>query len=265
MNHVKIFENFKYTAENGNIEGYSEKDIEEIRSLIESYTVIVLKEVFDKKEIRRIRKSIFDYMQLSEQSNPEIQGNTPNYFRRDENPEKSAVKRIKQFVASFYWNQDIAGETKLMQAMSRLRNEIAGLPIEYTLNGIEADGYMTYSNITQYPLGGGKLNKHQDPPNKQFAVIISSMSEKGEDFHNGGVYVEVDGKRIDLDCVLETGDVYLINPQLIHGVEDIDPQINSLQWDSIKGRWILFPALIEVKTVQGIKVDGLKDLENVSQ
>jgi hypothetical protein len=262
MSECQIFNNFKYNAESGSIEGYSKNEIEEIRGLIESHTVIVLKGVFEKTVIKKIRKSIFDYMQLSEQSNPIIQNNVMNYFRRDDNPEKSAVKRIKQFMASFYWNLDIAGETRLMKAMSRLRNEIARLPVEYTLNGIEEDGYMTYSNVTHYPSGGGKLNKHQDPPNKQFTVIIASMSEKGDDFDYGGVYVEIDGKKIDLDDVINTGDVYLINPQMVHGVEQIDPQVKSLQWNSIKGRWILFPALIEVKTTQGIKVDGLRDLEN---
>jgi hypothetical protein len=262
MSDCKIFNNFRYNCESRNIEGYSKKDIENIRHFIKSYKVVVLKDVFEKKVIEGIRKSIFDYMQLSEQSNPIIDGDVPNFFRRDENPEKSAVKRINQFVVSFYWNADVAGETVLMKAMSRLRNEIAKLPIEYTLDGIESDGYMTYSNIIHYPLGGGKLNKHQDPPNKQFTVIISSMSEKGDDFHRGGVYVEETDEKVELDDVLETGDVYLINPQIMHGVDEIDPQSKPLQWNSIKGRWILFPALIEVKTVHGVKVDGLKDLEN---
>ena len=265
MSQYKIFNNFKYNPELSRLEGYSREDVEEIRSLIETHKVVILKNVFDREVIKKIRERVFNYMNLTGQSNPTVVPGVSNYFRRDENPEKSAVKRIKQFAASFYWNQDIAGETKLMKAMSRLRNEIAGLPVEYTLNGIEPDGYMTYSNVTQYPTGGGMLNKHQDPPNKQFAVIISSMSEKGKDFFLGGVYVEIDGKKIDLDNVLQIGDIYMMNPQTIHGVDNIDPDINSLQWDSINGRWILFPALIEVKTVHGIKVDGLKDLEDDNQ
>lgn len=264
MSHYRIFNGFTYNHDSELIEGYSDNEIEQIRQLIESRKVVILKSVFDKHLIREIKQNVFNHMALAEQSNPEMGVNTSNYFRRDENPEKSAVKRIKQFVASFYWNKDISGETKLMKAMSRLRNEVANLPLDYTLNGIEPDGYMTYSNITHYPSGGGMLNKHQDPPNKQFSVIISSMSEKPKDFEVGGVYVEVGGEKIDLDQILELGDVYLMNPQMIHGVDPIDPDLNNLQWDSLNGRWILFPALIEIKTLKGIRVDGLKDLENAA-
>mgnify|MGYP003141440771 CR=1 FL=1 len=263
MSFYTIFNNFQYNPELEVIDGYSIKDVEEIRNLIESYNVVILKKVFDKRLIEKIRADVFNFMASTEENNPLIEHGVANYFRRDNNPEKSAVKRIKQFVASFYWNKDISGETVLMKAMSRLRNQIAGLPPEYTLNGIEPDGYMTYSNITHYPSGGGMLNKHQDPPNKQFTVIISSMSEKGKEFSQGGVYVEIAGKKINLDDILEIGDVYLMNPQMIHGVDTIDPEYLGPQWDMIAGRWILFPALIEVKTLHGVKVEGLQDLENV--
>ena len=54
-----------------------------------------------------------------------------------------------------------------------------------------------------------------------------------------------------------------MNPQTIHGVDPIDVNLsNNVEWDSIKGRWILFPALIEAKSARGSKVSGLKDLEN---
>lgn len=147
-----------------------------------------------------------------------------------------------------------------MRAMSALRNEIAELPEGYALTDIEPDGFMTYSNVTHYPVGGGRLNKHQDPPNKQFAVIIASMSKKGSDFHTGGFYVEYDGTRIDVDEQLDIGDIYLMNPSCVHGVATIDPS-NSPDWSTERGRWILFPALIEIKSVLGDKVEGLRDLE----
>lgn len=264
MPHYKVFKNFNYNHNSQAIEGYCEDDIKQIRLYIESHKVVILKSVFNKSLMREIKERVFNHMIVAEENNPEIEVDVPNYFRRDENPEKSAVKRIKQFFASFYWNKDIAGETELMKAMSKLRNQVAELPIDYAINGIESDGYMTYSNITHYPSGGGMLNKHQDPPNKQFTVIISSMSEKQKDFEVGGVYIEVEGEKIDLDQILEIGDVYLMNPQTIHGVEAIDPHLDELQWQSPKGRWILFPALIELKTLKGIKVEGLKDLQDAN-
>ena len=256
------YSNFKYNDETNQIEGYSSDDIKEIQSNINSQIVVVLKNVFAKDEMKEIRRLSFDYMCENESRNPQIEADLPNFFRRDENPELSAVKRVKQFYTSFYWNKALGNEVNYMKAMTLLRNKLAGLPEKYTIDGVEEDGYMTYSNITHYPSGAGKLNKHKDPPNKQYAVIISSLSEKRSDFESGGFYVEVDGVKHNLEEELEIGDVYLMQPQMIHGVDTIDPQVNKVNWEDPKGRWILFPALIEVKTLKGIKVEGLEDLGN---
>lgn len=243
-------------CELGNVQA---RDIEAIRQAITNQQVVVLKRAFDPKMLKVIRAAVFQKMMTTEVSNPEIRENSPNFFRIDDNPEKSAVKRIKQLFCSFYWNDDVAGETQLMRAMSRFRNIIAELDVHYTLEGIEDDGYMTYANISHYPVGSGMLNKHQDPPNKQFSVIIASLSEKGSDFSEGGLFIDYHGKKVCLDDFLELGDIYLMNPQVPHGVDPIDPA-SVTQWRSEKGRWILFPALIELKTTKGEKVAGLKDL-----
>ncbi|GAA5510443.1 hypothetical protein [Novipirellula caenicola] len=257
---IKVFENFKYDKQNVRINGYTPRDISDIRQQISNELVVVLKGVFAKEDLQRVRENTVSYIAENPPTNPMIEAGVTNFWRRDDNPAKSAVKRVKQFFASFYWNDDLAGESDMMKAMSVLRNEIAGLPATYTIAGMEPDGFMTYGNVTHYPSGGGKLNKHQDPPNKQFAVIIASMSKKGSDFEQGGFYVEMDGNKLDIDQHLDVGDVYLMNPNCVHGVDAIDPQ-KTLDWDSGSGRWILFPALIEVKTVLGQKVEGLRDLE----
>lgn len=248
-----------YDASSGELEGVGERDIEQIRSAITDKKVVIIKRAFEPELLKTIRSSVFATMMQTEASNPAIGPSTPNFFRVDDNPAKSAVKRVKQLYCSFYWNADVAGETRLMRAMSRFRNNIAGLDRDYTLNGIEDDGYMTYANISHYPIGSGVLNKHQDPPNKQFAVIIASLSEKGRDFDQGGLFVEVNDAKVNLDDHLALGDIYLMNPKQPHGIDTIDAG-EQTHWQSERGRWILFPALIELKTTQGQKVSGLKDL-----
>ncbi len=52
-----------------------------------------------------------------------------------------------------------------------------------------------------------------------------------------------------------------MNSANIHGIDPIDRH-SSLDFKNINGRWVLFPALIEIKTTSGIKVKGLKDLDN---
>lgn len=242
--------------------GLDKNTVNQIRADIQSHNVVVLKSYFEKSELNNLKKNFHSLFLQSVSSNPPLTPNCPNFYRRDIDPPLSAVKRNKQFVTSFYWNNDFFGERGLFISLSKLRNIIAKLPPDYTLSGFEADGYVTYANITHYPINGGKLNKHTDPPNKQFCTIMAAMSQKGDDFLNGGLYVEIDSQKIDIDEFLEIGDVYLMNPQTIHGVDIVDAEENNeINWNSPKGRWILFPALIEAKSALGVKVEGLKDLE----
>lgn len=250
---------FKYNDQTKRIEGFSEQDIIQIREKINRGEVIILKNCFDREASIEIRKKTFAYFQSNEPLNLPITNDTPNFYRRDNNPEKSAVKRVKQAYNAFYWNKGLGDDVHYLRAMSILRNKIAELPTEYATQQIEPDHFITLSSVAQYPLGGGYLSKHVDPLNKQFCVIISCLSEKGPDFPKGGLYIEVNNERIYLDDEIEIGDVYLMNPSTIHGVEPID-EGDQPEWSNEKGRWILFPSLVELKTLYGEKVKGLKDL-----
>lgn len=261
MAEVSVLEHLRYDPASGRLEGWSDADMEAIRATIAREGVIVLRGAFDADCCCRIRRAVFEYFQSRPPSNPPIAVGTPNYWRLDDNPEKAAVKRVNQFFSSFYWNEDLAGEKVLLQAMSRFKHRVAGLPEEFTLGGIE-NGYVTYPTITHYPRGGGRLNRHTDPKNIQFCVILASLSTRGADYDTGGLYVEQDGEVKDIDGLLNTGDIYLMNPQSVHGVAAIDPELGRPAWSDERGRWTLFPSLIEIKTTQGVKVAGLKELED---
>ena len=260
---ISNYNKLKYCESEDLPHGLNDSLIFKIRDDIKNHKVVILKSFFDELTLKKLKNDYFELFKKSNSTNPVFEENCKNFFRRDSDPPNSAVKRNKQFATIFYWNDDYFGELKLLKQLSRLRNLIANLPLEYTLNGFEPDGYVTYSNISHYPINGGNLNKHTDPPNKQFCTIMAAMSNKNIDFKTGGLYVEKKRVKHYIDDHLAIGDVYLMNPQTIHGVDPIDVNSNNnVEWDSIKGRWILFPALIESKTANGTKVSGLKDLGN---
>lgn len=264
---IKIYRDFSFNLKSPEFAEYPKEKIEEIRKDIANGNVVILKDFFSKKSLIELREAIFKLFCDSNFSNPELNHNTLNFIRRDENPAKSAVKRTKQFYVSFYWNKPLFGEREKFLSLTHLRGKIARLPLGYTVNGIEQDGYLTYPNITHYPIGGGMLNKHTDPPNKQFCTIMAAMSERGRDFKNGGIYFYNNDKKVDLESHLSIGDVYLMNPSIPHGVDkiyDLKESNSEINWELNKGRWILFPALIEATSLSGIKPIGLKDLENLN-
>ena len=175
---ISCYSELKYSELKDLPIGLNDSIIHQIRNDITNHKVVILKNFFNPKTLNILKDDYFKLFKKSLSTNPIFNENCDNFFRRDIDPPKSAVKRNKQFATCFYWNDDTFGELKLFKQLSRVRNLIANLPIEYTLNGFEPDGYVTYPNISHYPINGGKLNKHTDPPNKQFCTIMAAMSKK---------------------------------------------------------------------------------------
>lgn len=260
---IKEYYNIHFSPEKDEKSYYNIEDIESIRKDISNGNVVILKSFFTESSMIELRENVYKSFLEYPFSNPELNRRTKNFQRRDENPVKSAVKRTKQFLVSFYWNRQRFNERDMFLSLTYLRNKVAKLPDRYASNCIEQDGYLTYPNITHYPAGGGMLNKHIDPPSKQFCVIIAAMSERGRDFTSGGVYFFDGDDKVDLEASLKIGDVYLMNPSIPHGVELIEDSQNTydgINWAINRGRWILFPALIEAASLRGKHIEGLKDL-----
>lgn len=258
---IKKYFDFKFNEKELEFSEYPQYKIELIREDLLNGNVVVLKNFFDFNSMIDLRSKIHESFISENFTNPPLSNKTENFIRRDNNPEKSAVKRVKQFAVSFYWNKPFFREREYFLALTYLRNRIANLPLNYTSQQIEPDGYLTYPNITHYPLGGGRLNKHTDPPNKQFCTIMAALSQISRDFDSGGIYYYSKSQKINLEEHLNIGDVYLMNPDIPHGVDTISgDKKNQIDWKSDKGRWILFPAMIEIESLRGIPIKGLQDL-----
>lgn len=231
----------------------------ELLGWIEERKVVVLKSVFDRDSMTAIRDGCVRFARENEQLNPELTVGIPNFYRVDNDPPKSAVKRICRSFALFYWNDDdFGGERPYLQALAGLRNRLAGLPEGFAFEGVE-DGQLSIPSIVHYPVGGGYLQTHEDPPSTQRAVVTAILSELGSDYESGGLYVDdpKTGERVLLDSQLEVGDVYMINPAITHGVAPVDAD-EPLAFDSGSGRWMMFSALVPFASLSGEATEGLK-------
>ncbi len=259
MSDILEIEDLSLDEETSRITGGGDNLIKNVRQAITDKKVVILRNLICKTRALSIRNSILDFWAGTE---PEVQkvlnNKSPNYHRIDNNPEKSQVKMVSHNYVSYYWNKDVCGENSIFKAMSRFRNLVAGLDEEFTVNAIEGD-WITVPVMYHYPPGGGKINKHADPKTKQFCTMLCSLSKKGEDFESGGSYIEKDEK-ICVEDELSYGDMFLMDPTTVHGVDPIDADLD-LDWSSRQGRYVLNPALVQVKSLHGVKVKGLKDLE----
>ena len=78
-----------------------------------------------------------------------------------------------------------------------MRNRIAGLPVDFGFN--KDDDYYSIANIQHYPKGGGFQATHEDPLEPQRCVVALTLSTLGEEYHQGGLYIEREGDVVVVD------------------------------------------------------------------
>ena len=125
----------------------------------------------------------------------------------------------------FLWNTPIDALTREVgMNLSRLRNDIAGVD-RHAGEFMEADRYGVYITTSYYPPGVGWLKAHEDKADERrhwhFMLLLTF---KGQDYATGGLHVRNRaGDRIDVDAMVEPGDVVFFDGSLTHDVETIEP------------------------------------------
>lgn len=168
---------------------------------------------------------------------------------------RSASNDDARFFRAFYnpiWADDVWGLRASFIQLARVRNRLAGLPLDFALDKIEPNGLWTAARFHQYPQGGGFFRRHTDyvvkdvadEKSTRFYQVVLTMSRKGEHFTHGGAFVDIDDRRVVLDDCALMGDIIVYDGRTVHGVEDIDPKV-MLDLDSINGRLAGFATLFK--------------------
>lgn len=130
-----------------------------------------------------------------------------------------------------FWSPDIFKCHAAMRKVARLRNLLQGYSPNFAIDEIE-DNCWSAVRLQQYPKGGGFFEEHRDvvleeaqekASLKRFLQILVLFTEKGEDFHEGGAFVNHKGRKLDLELTAKAGDVVVYSGASLHGVDDIDP------------------------------------------
>lgn len=160
-----------------------------------------------------------------------------------------------RFFRAFYnpiWAEDVWGLRSAFVRLAQVRNRLAGLAPDFAIDKIEDNGLWTAARFHQYPRGGGFFRRHTDyvvkdvadEKSTRFYQVVLTMSRKGEHFHHGGAFVDIDDRRICLDDCAEMGDIIVYDGRTVHGVEDIDPR-SMLDMETINGRLAGFATLFK--------------------
>jgi len=160
-----------------------------------------------------------------------------------------------RFLRMFYnptFDEDIFGMHALFRRLIQFRNLLYKLPKDFTVNGTE-DGMWSASRINHYPRGGGFMATHtdvgtnsiaEDMGMERYVQLLLLLTKKGVDFHEGGAYIDLDGKRYLFEDECEIGDVVIYDGRVNHGVEEIDP-MEPLDMSSFAGRHVALVTLFK--------------------
>lgn len=227
--------------------------IDFIKKCISDNKAVIIKNIIDERKLGEIKNYLFNLGINSLPSYHALNKKVPDHHLiLNKHPDST----IESYVHKFYffpWNQNIFDFFKLFKSVFEIKNLITGLSKdEFFKNNPLDDDFVLRCVFHHYPIGGGMISKHADTVGTHQAVTaIVGLSTKGKDFQNGGLYV-IDNKnnKVFIDDNLSIGNVLFFNPEIEHGVDNIEGKSEGGFFDE-SGRWIMIAATI--KTEKNIK------------
>ena len=200
----------------------------------------ILKKAFNQELITKIKLYLINVAKNSLPNYYRIENGAPNSHRLNISDSRSYVKGCFQQFVFYPWNQDYFNLFEKCKSIFHLKNSISGIEKNKFIKKAPDDGCTGRIAVQFYPKGKGYLNIHKDPLDyHQITVPSLTMSKKGTDYINGGSFVKntkVD--IINLDNMLDIGDLVFFNADIPHGVEKIDEGTHN-PWLDFKGRWMM--------------------------
>jgi len=161
-------------------------------------------------------------------------------FHREIGPDLSGnyyAGPVKHSSYFFPWNQQSSRLYEAVYPRWGYFKVIGGFSFDEYSENIPSDGMIDRIQIVNYPLGGGKIDTHFDPYHGMKPVLSTYLSKRGIDYEQGGFYVvEESGALVDVEDLIDVGDMSFTFPTVSHGVAPVDPD-KILDWSNPSGRW----------------------------
>lgn len=232
-------------------------DVAPVRAALATHAVARIRGLFDPGEIRALRDGIaagFSAANDRKHDARDTEAVRTNFQKIvvggiTGTDQHRSLARFLRMLFNPIFAADVYGMRATFVRLARLRNRLFGLAEDFAVHGTE-DGYWTAARIHQYPRGGGFMVPHRDRYSRvavveagaDYVQVFLVMSRKGEDFHEGGAFIERDGTRLFYEEHGALGDVMVYDGTVVHGVGDIDPMA-PLDLAGFTGRVVAFASL----------------------
>lgn len=232
--------------------GNQKKTIRLIKEKLKKNDLVVLKNFLSKDE----KVKIFNFLKKSFNSKKDIRiSGEFKYLQKDyqrlDVGDSYINSRFSRFNLFNEWNNE--NLFRNLNKVISLRNKIIEVKkekFEYFFRGYNSNSYKFCDMVRmiQYPTGGGFLSPHYDNsylyPNKLINLLIplSKKTKKKlsnfKTFETGGLYYLKRKKRLDIENILDVGDLIFHTRKIKHGVSSIDPE-KPLNTNDLCGRIVL--------------------------
>lgn len=196
---------------------------------------------FPKQFMKDLARKTHEYWKKTQSSFHKMVEGCPDFHRiiDEEAAKKYSFKMVKHSCYFYPWNGDPVNIFEAAYERWKLIKFLSGQRLNEYENNTPKDGVIDRIQVVRYPSGAGMLETHSDPYLHQPVIISTYMSKRGEDFQRGGFYMVGPGnEKVDLEDMIEVGDMLIAYATVLHGVDVIDPH-KIVDWDSMEGRWFL--------------------------
>jgi hypothetical protein len=201
----------------------------------------ILSNVFPPETLVNLKQRAYEYGQAVEQGYHRILDGCPDNHNAVDQPSgpPGGYVAIDHSYYFFRWNNDPLGLFDLVKTLWTTIKFLGGYEFDQYEKNIPSDGVIDRIQIHHYPRGAGKITTHSDPFNNQKVIAGAMLTEPGKDYKAGGFYILDKANQKSLfEDQISLGSVVIAHPALLHGVETIDPGLES-DWSSIAGRWYM--------------------------
>jgi hypothetical protein len=204
---------------------------------------LIIKNVFNKKEILRLKESIFKIEKNTPEKNYKMIDDCPNFHISNKKNNIAPIKDNYDETAHshyfFRWNKDEIGIFKKFDRIWDLIKVFSGLDKNSYKTNRPKNLIIDRIQVIRYPLNEGYITTHCDASAWQKLNIGICFNENGKEFNQGGLYLlDKEENKINVEDKLDIGDCFCWIPTIFHGV-DIPKLIgnNLKNWKSKSGRW----------------------------
>jgi hypothetical protein len=236
---------------------YSENlDTEKVQELVMSQDIVMLKGLFSRDLLQNFRLELISWREQTDAHDPN--DHYPQFKRNlhliasnnNRSIEQAHIDYHENYTLLDAYNYRIGDFTadevgQYLPSMREIGPKALRLYQNVLKNPIVQHGTPSGRNlffeIPHYLTNSGFIEPHTHQANFEFGQTINMvtlMSEKGEDYENGGLCFERAGIKINTSDVFKMGDAVLFRNDTVHWVEKVVSD-NPAHLSPHKGRWTM--------------------------